>query len=133
MPTATRSSPEWCWAPTTSTSAPARTVAEEADFLAARVAGRPMTVTYADLEKAPAVVLVGLEPEEESPIVFLRLRKAARKHGLQVISIAPFATRGLTKMAGRLHHGRARRRGRGAGRPGHERPAEPAGRDHPGR
>ena len=61
-----------------------------------------MTVTYADLEKAPAVLLVGLEPEEESPIVFLRLRKAARKHGLQVLSIAPFATRGLTKMAGRL-------------------------------
>ena len=75
---------------------------EEADFLAAHIAGRPMTITYTDLEKAPAVLLVGLEPEEESPIVFLRLRKAARKHGLQVLSIAPFATRGLTKMAGRL-------------------------------
>ena len=36
-------------------------------------------MTYADLEAAPAVVLVGLEPEEESPIVFLRLRKAVRK------------------------------------------------------
>ena len=34
--------------------------------------------------------------------MFLRLRKAARKHRLQVLSIAPFATRGLTKMAGRL-------------------------------
>ena len=33
-------------------------------------------VTYADVEKAPAVVLVGLEPEEECPILFLRLRKA---------------------------------------------------------
>ena len=61
-----------------------------------------MTVTYADLESAPAVLLVGFEPEEESPIVFLRLRKAARKHGLQVYAIAPFATRGLSKMAGRL-------------------------------
>ena len=39
-----------------------------------------MTVSYADLDAAPAVVLVGLEPEEESPIVFLRLRKAVRKH-----------------------------------------------------
>ena len=58
--------------------------AEEADFLAARVAGRPMTVSYADLESAPVVLLVGFEPEEESPIVFLRLRKAARKHGLPV-------------------------------------------------
>ena len=52
--------------------------AEEAEFLAAAVAGRPMTVTYADVEAAPAVLLAGFEPEEESPIVFLRLRKAAR-------------------------------------------------------
>jgi NADH-quinone oxidoreductase subunit G len=41
-------------------------------------------------------------PEEESPIVYLRLRKAARKNALQVKSVAPFATRGLTKMAGKL-------------------------------
>ena len=76
--------------------------AEEADFLAARIAGQPMTVTYADLETAPAVLLVGFEPEEESPIVFLRLRKAARKHGLPIYALAPFETRGLAKMSGRL-------------------------------
>jgi len=76
--------------------------AEEAEFLAARVAGRPMTVSYSDLESAPVVVLVGFEPEDESPIVFLRLRKAARKHRVPVYAIAPFATRALTKMAGRL-------------------------------
>ncbi|GFG55663.1 NADH-quinone oxidoreductase subunit G [Mycolicibacterium agri] len=76
--------------------------AEEAEFLAAHIAGQPLTVTYADLEKAPAVLLAGFEPEEESPIVFLRLRKATRKHGLKVLSIAPFATRGLTKMSGEL-------------------------------
>ncbi|OBK46159.1 NADH-quinone oxidoreductase subunit G [Mycobacterium sp. 1081908.1] len=76
--------------------------AEEADFLAARVAGRPVTVSYSDLESAPVVVLVGFEPEDESPIVFLRLRKAARKHRLPVYSVAPFATRALTKMSGRL-------------------------------
>src|SRR5215217_978305 len=75
---------------------------EEAAFLAVHIAGQPMTVTYADLESAPAVVLVGFEPEEESPIVYLRLRKAARKNALQVKSIAPFATRGLTKMKGTL-------------------------------
>ncbi|MGV0779852.1 NADH-quinone oxidoreductase subunit G [Mycolicibacterium sp. XJ775] len=75
---------------------------EEADFLAARIAGQPMTLRYAELEKAPTVLLVGLEPEEESPIVFLRLRKAARKNGQQVLSVAPFASRGLTKMAGTL-------------------------------
>ncbi|NKZ11174.1 NADH-quinone oxidoreductase subunit G [Mycolicibacterium septicum DSM 44393] len=76
--------------------------AEEADFLAARIAGQPMTLRYAELEKAPTVLLVGLEPEEESPIVFLRLRKAARKNGQQVLAVAPFASRGLTKMAGTL-------------------------------
>ncbi|MFN6550587.1 NADH-quinone oxidoreductase subunit G [Mycolicibacterium septicum] len=76
--------------------------AEEADFLAARIAGQPMTLRYAELEKAPTVLLAGLEPEEESPIVFLRLRKAARKNGQQVLAVAPFASRGLTKMAGTL-------------------------------
>jgi NADH-quinone oxidoreductase subunit G len=75
---------------------------EEAAFLAAHIAGQPMTVTYADLENAPAVLLAGFEPEEESPIVFLRLRKAARRTALQVMSIAPFASRGLTKMKGKL-------------------------------
>src|SRR6478672_9642226 len=75
---------------------------EEAEFLASHVAGQPMNVTYADLEKAPAIVLAGFEPEEESPIIFLRLRKAARNNGVQVLAVAPFATRGLTKMSGRL-------------------------------
>ncbi|OBJ05526.1 NADH-quinone oxidoreductase subunit G [Mycobacterium alsense] len=76
--------------------------AEEADFLAARIAGQPVTVSYSDLESAPVVVLVGFEPEEESPIVFLRLRKAARKNGVPVYAVAPFATRALKKMSGRL-------------------------------
>ena len=75
---------------------------EEARFLAVAVAGQPMTVTYADLESAPAVLLAGFEPEEESPIVYLRLRKAFRKRGLAVRSIAPYATRGLDKMGGTL-------------------------------
>lgn len=75
---------------------------EEADFLAAHVAGRPVKLRYAELEKAPTVLLVGLEPEEESPIVFLRLRKAVRKNGQEVLSVAPLASRGLTKMAGTL-------------------------------
>ncbi len=80
--------------------------AEEADFLAAHVAGRgvadPATPTYSDLEHAPAVVLAGFEPEEESPIVFLRLRKAARKRAVPVFAVAPFGGRGLDRVAGRL-------------------------------
>lgn len=79
--------------------------AEEAAFLTAYVAGRglgPGAVTYEDLENATAVVLVAFEPEEESPIVFLRLRKAVRTKRAVILSIAPFATRGLEKMSGRL-------------------------------
>ncbi|MBW8172450.1 NADH-quinone oxidoreductase subunit G [Ornithinimicrobium sp. Arc0846-15] len=75
---------------------------EEEQFLASAVLGAPDPVTYADLEKAASVLLVGIEPEEESPIVFLRLRKANRKNSTQVFSIAPFATRGLEKLEGTL-------------------------------
>ncbi|HZI96479.1 MAG TPA: NADH-quinone oxidoreductase subunit G [Actinomycetales bacterium] len=79
---------------------------EEADFLAHHVAGRTHTtegvVTYADLETAPAVLLAGFEPEEESPIVFLRMRKAIHLHGQRVHSVAPFASRGLGKLSGTL-------------------------------
>ncbi|HEX6468684.1 MAG TPA: NADH-quinone oxidoreductase subunit G [Streptosporangiaceae bacterium] len=75
---------------------------EEAEFLAAAVAGRPIEVSYEELERAPAVLLAGFEPEEESPIVFLRLRKAVRKAGLAVFSLAPYASTGLAKLSGTL-------------------------------
>ncbi|MCX2932141.1 NADH-quinone oxidoreductase subunit G [Mycobacterium sp. CVI_P3] len=74
---------------------------EEQEFLAAQIAGR-REVSYADLQAAPMVVLVGFEPEDESPIVFLRLRKAVRKQGLRVVSVAPFASPGSTKLAARV-------------------------------
>jgi NADH-quinone oxidoreductase subunit G len=74
---------------------------EELRFLAERVAGRD-GVTYADLQGAPAVLLAGFEPEDESPIVFLRLRKAARTGKQQVYSLAAMASLGLTKLSGIL-------------------------------
>ncbi len=76
--------------------------AEEAAFLASHVVAKSLDVTYADLEKAKVVVLAGFEPEDESPIVFLRLRKAARHNNTMVVSIAPFTSRGLDKMSGTL-------------------------------
>jgi NADH-quinone oxidoreductase subunit G len=54
------------------------------------------------LEKAPAVLLVGIEAEEEAPGVFLKLRKAWRGHGQRTFGLAPFATRGLEKAGGTL-------------------------------
>ena len=76
--------------------------AEEEQFLAACVAGRDIAVSYADLERAPAVLLAGFEPEDESPIVFLRLRKAVRHRQLPVFSIAALASPGLAKLSGAL-------------------------------
>ena len=76
--------------------------AEEEQFLAASVAGRGIGVSYADLEQAPAVLLAGFEPEDESPIVFLRLRKAVRRRGLRVFSVAALAGPGLAKLSGTL-------------------------------
>jgi NADH-quinone oxidoreductase subunit G len=76
--------------------------AEEADFLARAAAGRALEVTYADLLAAPAVLLAGFEPQDESPIVFLRLRKAARTGRTAVFSIAALASPGLERMSGTL-------------------------------
>jgi len=75
---------------------------EETAFLANYVAGTPLDVTYGDLETAASVLLVGFEPEDESPIVFLRLRKAALKANTKVYSVAPYASAGLAKMKGKL-------------------------------
>ncbi|MFF4698052.1 NADH-quinone oxidoreductase subunit G [Streptomyces chattanoogensis] len=81
--------------------------AEEADFLAATVAGRGRDldgtgITYTALEKAPAVLLAGIEAEEEAPGVFLRLRKAHRKSGQRTYGLATHASRGLIKAGGTL-------------------------------
>jgi len=76
--------------------------AEETAFLTALVAGRPVGPTYSDLESAPVVVLAGLDAEDESPMVFLRLRKGARTRGVQVFSVAPFASSSVTKAQGRV-------------------------------
>ncbi|WP_213451492.1 NADH-quinone oxidoreductase subunit G [Rhizomonospora bruguierae] len=70
---------------------------EEADFLGSTVVGGT-DVTYADVDAASAAVVVGLEPEEECPILFLRLRKAYRKGGFAVTAVAPFLSRGFTKL-----------------------------------
>jgi NADH-quinone oxidoreductase subunit G len=76
--------------------------AEEAAFLASEVVLRS-PVTYGDLEEATTVVLAGLEPEDEAGAIFLRLRKASMaRPGTRVVSVAPYASRGLQKMGGQL-------------------------------
>jgi NADH-quinone oxidoreductase subunit G len=57
-----------------------------------KVSAEPMTVTYRDVENADAILVVGLDAEQESPILHLRLRKAARR-GARIWVVQPRVTR----------------------------------------
>jgi NADH-quinone oxidoreductase subunit G len=71
---------------------------EERDFIAAHVAGS--STTYRDIDKADHVLLVSFEPEEESPIVFLRINKQVTKRSLKVTAIATKLSIGVEKLKG---------------------------------
>ncbi|WGL52950.1 NADH-quinone oxidoreductase subunit G [Nocardioides sp. BP30] len=73
--------------------------AEETRFLAEHVRGRA-EVTYADLDAAPEVVLLGLEPEDEAGTIFLRLR--ASRHGKRIRTVAPLLSAGSIKLGAEL-------------------------------
>jgi NADH-quinone oxidoreductase subunit G len=78
---------------------------EELAFLADVVVGTEPErggVTYADVEAAPAVLTVAFEPEEESPIVLLRLRKSARRGKLRLFHIGQWTTPSVRKTSGTL-------------------------------
>ena len=60
-------------------------------------------VTYADLERRPAVVLVGLEPEDEAGIALPAAAQGVRaRRACGLRRSRPFASRGLPKMGGTL-------------------------------
>lgn len=61
--------------------------AEETAALAAML-GRD-SATYADVEAAPVTLVVGLDAEEEVPILHLRLRKAWRDNTAKLVSVGP--------------------------------------------
>ena len=69
---------------------------EERSFLAAKIVGS--TVSNSDIDRADFILLVGFEPEEESPIVFLRIHKQVRKRGLKVSAIASKLSTGNVKL-----------------------------------
>ena len=71
---------------------------EELDFLAST----PTTATYKDIDKADHVVLINFEPEDESPIIFLRIYKQFKKRAIKVSSIASFTSRGTEKLSAKL-------------------------------
>ena len=78
--------------------------AEELDFLASHVVGvtSETGVTMRQLETAPLVLCVAFEPEEEAPVLFLRLRKGARKNGTKVVHIGQWTTPAVRKTFGEL-------------------------------
>ncbi|MEX2503830.1 MAG: NADH-quinone oxidoreductase subunit G [Egicoccus sp.] len=47
------------------------------------------TATYRDVEDAPVIVVAGLDPEEEVPILHLRLRKAWRANKARIVVVGP--------------------------------------------
>jgi len=63
--------------------------ASTAELFAARA---PMGVTYRDIERAQAILVVGLDAEQEVPILHLRLRKAAAA-GARIWVLHPRRTR----------------------------------------
>jgi NADH-quinone oxidoreductase subunit G len=68
--------------------------AEELEFFAAANS----TATYKDIDNADQVVLLSFEPEDESPIVFLRIYKQVRKRALKVSTLTPYTSRGSEKL-----------------------------------
>ncbi|RZQ64263.1 NADH-quinone oxidoreductase subunit G [Amycolatopsis suaedae] len=78
--------------------------AEELDFLTAHVVGTTPEngVTFSAIENAPTVLCVAFEPEEEAPVVFLRLRKAARTKKTKVVHIGQWTTPAVRKTFGEL-------------------------------
>jgi NADH-quinone oxidoreductase subunit G len=76
------------------------TSTEETELLQSGVAGSELGVTYAQLELSPMVLMVGLEPEEESPIIFLRLRKGVQAGTAKTAAISSWSSPGFTKTGG---------------------------------
>jgi len=70
---------------------------EEGNFLASHVA--TSAVNYSDIDKADHVLLLAFEPEEESPIVFLRLNKNVKKRNLKVTSVATKQSIAMDKLS----------------------------------
>ncbi|MEU0790986.1 NADH-quinone oxidoreductase subunit G [Amycolatopsis sp. NPDC005961] len=78
--------------------------AEELAFLTSHVVGvTPESgVTFGEIERARTVLCVAFEPEDEAPIVFLRLRKAARKNRTRVVHLGQWTTSSVHKTFGEL-------------------------------
>ncbi|WP_410607042.1 NADH-quinone oxidoreductase subunit G [Amycolatopsis sp. lyj-109] len=78
--------------------------AEELAFLTSHVVGvTPESgVTFGEIERARTVLCVAFEPEDEAPIVFLRLRKAARRNRTRIVHLGQWTTSSVRKTFGEL-------------------------------
>jgi NADH-quinone oxidoreductase subunit G len=71
---------------------------EELDFLSTV----STNATYKDIDNADHVVLINFEPEDESPIVFLRIYKQVHKRAIKVTTVASRASKGSEKLNANL-------------------------------
>ena len=67
---------------------------EEQNFLA----NSRSTATYKDIDLADQIILISFEPEDESPIIFLRILKAVNKRSVPVTVVSPIKSRGSEKL-----------------------------------
>ena len=98
---------------------------EEAQFLASHVVATGPeggAVTYADIERARTVVLVGFEPEDESPSCSCGCARPVRRNKTAVYAVAPFADPRPGQGGRHPDPVGARHRGRGPGGAGRRRP-----------
>jgi NADH-quinone oxidoreductase subunit G len=72
--------------------------AQLGDGIPAEVALGLPEATIADLDRAAAIVVVGLDLKEEVPVLYLRVKRAAEELGVPLIELAP-RDQGLTRYA----------------------------------
>ena len=89
------------WHATTSTSGPARTAPRSWTSSPRTSSGTAPGAARATpaSRRRPPVLCVALEPEEEAPVVFLRLRKAAQKHRQKVFHLGQWTTPAVLRTA----------------------------------
>ncbi len=79
------------------------------------VAGLPRATIDEACAAGSTLVVLGSDPKDELPVLFLRIRDAVTRHGATVVELSPTET-SLSSLAAPLHPHRARRRPR-PGRP----------------
>jgi NADH-quinone oxidoreductase subunit G len=68
--------------------------ADNLDWRAGRqtFATAPVAGTYEDLENAQTIIVLGVPPSQNAPVMDLRIRKAVAHRGARLVAVSPFGT-----------------------------------------